>query len=119
MPHPLPSHAVPVQLTWTGKHPPDSPAPAPSLTRLERVGDAPADGWRNRLIRGDNREALAALAGEFAGQVACIYIDPPFATGAVFQTTAPAGPVQPAYTDDHGGLAHYLQMMYERLLLLR
>jgi DNA modification methylase len=119
MPKARPPNSPPdVQLQWAGKHRPP-PALAPALEMLEQVGDAASDGWRNRLILGDNRLVLPALAAEFAGQVACIYIDPPFATGTSFQTTAPGGPPQPAYSDEHGGLASYLQMIYERLLLLR
>ena len=38
-------------------------------------------GWKNELIWGDNKLALAALMDEFAGQVDLIYIDPPFDTG--------------------------------------
>ncbi len=40
--------------------------------------------WRNRLIWGDKKYVIAALADEFAGQVNLVYIDPPFATGADF-----------------------------------
>jgi len=40
------------------------------------VGEA--DGWRNRLIWGDNAHVLASLADELAGQVDLVYIDPPF-----------------------------------------
>lgn len=108
-----------VQLQWEGKHHP-APEPAPALAVIERIGNTPAPaGWRNRLIAADNKAALLALTAECAGQVACIYIDPPFATGTNFQTTAPAGAPQPAYTDQHGGFAPYLQMIYERLLLMR
>lgn len=35
----------------------------------------------NRVIRGDNLEALKSLLPEFEGQVKCIYIDPPYNTG--------------------------------------
>jgi DNA modification methylase len=119
MPNSDPPRRAAVRLDWDGKHIPP-PEPAPALTVRERVETTPApDGWRNRLVAADNRAALAALAAECARQVACIYIDPPFATGTTFQTTAPAGAPQPAYTDQHGGLAPYLQMMYERLLLMR
>jgi len=38
----------------------------------------PGDGWRNKLIWGDNLHVLASLADELAGQVDLIYIDPPF-----------------------------------------
>jgi adenine-specific DNA-methyltransferase len=46
---------------------------------LEEVSDLsagePASG--NMLIQGDNLEALKALLPFYAGQVKCIYIDPP------------------------------------------
>jgi site-specific DNA-methyltransferase (adenine-specific)/adenine-specific DNA-methyltransferase len=35
----------------------------------------------NLLIQGDNLEALKALLPYYAGQVKCIYIDPPYNTG--------------------------------------
>src|ERR1700754_865689 len=42
------------------------------------VGD-PSCG--NLLVQGDNLEALKALLPYYAGQVKCIYIDPPYNTG--------------------------------------
>jgi adenine-specific DNA-methyltransferase len=44
--------------------------------------------WRNRLIWGDKKYVLPALAAELAGMVDLIYIDPPFATGDDFSFTA-------------------------------
>lgn len=38
----------------------------------------------NRLIHGDNLDALKVLASEFTGKVKCIYIDPPYNTGNSF-----------------------------------
>lgn len=35
----------------------------------------------NKIIHGDNLEALKALQPEYEGQVKCIYIDPPYNTG--------------------------------------
>lgn len=35
----------------------------------------------NRIIQGDNLEALKSLLPEFEGKVQCIYIDPPYNTG--------------------------------------
>lgn len=43
--------------------------------------DAPANSADNRIIRGDNLEALKSLLPEFEGKVKCIYIDPPYNTG--------------------------------------
>ena len=42
------------------------------------AGDADAG---NLLVEGDNLEALKALLPYYAGQVKCIYIDPPYNTG--------------------------------------
>jgi site-specific DNA-methyltransferase (adenine-specific)/adenine-specific DNA-methyltransferase len=42
------------------------------------VGDPQAG---NLLVQGDNLEALKALLPYYAGQVKCIYIDPPYNTG--------------------------------------
>lgn len=67
-----------------------------------------AEGSRNRLVRGDNVLALTALREELAGQVQCVYIDPPYNRGEDHDS----------YED---GLAHgrWLSEMEARLRLLR
>jgi adenine-specific DNA-methyltransferase len=35
----------------------------------------------NKIIHGDNLEALKALLPEYEGKIKCIYIDPPYNTG--------------------------------------
>jgi len=88
------------------------------------------DGWYNRLIWGDNKYIMASLLEEFAGKIDLIYIDPPFATGADFSvkmtlgdaewTKEPSAIEDKAYRDTWGqGLDSYLQMMYERLVIMR
>jgi len=42
---------------------------------------ATANSTDNRIIHGDNLEALKSLLPEFEGKVNCIYIDPPYNTG--------------------------------------
>ena len=42
------------------------------------------DIFDNMLIHGDNLLALKALEADFEGKVKCVYIDPPFNTGAAF-----------------------------------
>ncbi len=96
----------------------------------------PDDGWRNKLIWGDNLHVLASLAEDLAGQVDLIYIDPPFdsrqdykvriAVGdggdAADQDLAKLSSVleEKAYRDTWGkGVESYIQMLYERLVLLR
>ncbi|MGB9590007.1 MAG: site-specific DNA-methyltransferase, partial [Candidatus Hydrothermia bacterium] len=86
--------------------------------------------WRNRLIWGDNLYVLASLLHEFRGKVNLIYIDPPFATGADFSLRVkvngdeleklPSAIEMKAYSDTwSGGIASYLQWLYERLVLMR
>ena len=86
--------------------------------------------WHNRLIWGDNKHIVASLLNDFAGTIDLIYIDPPFATGADFRVTMEIGDVEwerepsaieaKAYRDTWGkGLDSYLQMMYDRLVLMR
>jgi DNA modification methylase len=41
----------------------------------------PASPDENLIVQGDNLHALKALLPRFAGQVKCIYIDPPYNTG--------------------------------------
>lgn len=90
-----------------------------------------AAGWRNKLIWGENRYIMASLLDQgFAGKINLIYIDPPFATGADFSLTMKVGDQkwtkeasiieEKAYRDTWGkGLDSYLQMMYDRLVLMR
>lgn len=42
---------------------------------------AQSNSTDNRIIHGDNLEALKSLLPEFEGKVDCIYIDPPYNTG--------------------------------------
>ena len=62
----------------------------------------------NMLIQGDNLDALKALLPFFAGQVKCIYIDPPFNTGQAFDNY-----------DDNMEHTIWLGLMYARFELLR
>ncbi len=61
----------------------------------------------NMLIQGDNLEALKALLPFYAGEVKCIYIDPPYNTRSAFEQY-----------DDNLEHAQWLAMMYPRLELL-
>jgi adenine-specific DNA-methyltransferase len=48
---------------------------------FEAKADRPANSSGNRIIHGDNLEALKSLLPEFEGKIKCIYIDPPYNTG--------------------------------------
>lgn len=43
--------------------------------------DGKAKNSENKIIHGDNLEALKALLPEYEGKIKCIYIDPPYNTG--------------------------------------
>jgi len=95
------------------------------------------DGWKNKLIWGDNLLVMSSLLEKFAGKIDLIYIDPPFATGADFSVKAGIGAEglevekeqsaieEVAYRDTWGRygpgreLDSYLEMMTPRLILLR
>ena len=106
-----------VHLEWEGKH-------IERKTKRGKLVEVPSLGhnremvqedmfsngkdiFDNMLIHGDNLLALKALEQQFAGQVKCIYIDPPYNTGNAFKT----------YDD---GIEHslWLNLMRERIVLL-
>lgn len=96
-----------LELTWIGKEQRPRLEPRilledPELSYAVRKGEG--DIFDNMLIHGDNLLALKALEQEFAGRVRCVFIDPPYNTGAAF-----------AQYDD--GLEHsiWLSLMRDRL----
>ena len=102
-----------LELTWIGKEirPRLEPRilledPDLSYHAAHRAGEK--DLFDNRLVFGDNLLALKALEQEFSGRVKCIFIDPPYNTGAAFE-----------HYDD--GIEHslWLSMMRDRLVLLQ
>lgn len=62
----------------------------------------------NMLVQGDNLDALKALLPFYAGQVKCIYIDPPYNTRSAFDQY-----------DDNLEHSQWLGMIWPRLELLR
>lgn len=88
-----------------------------------------SDGWRNKLIWGDNLYVMKPLLENFAGQIDLIYIDPPFATGTDFSFLEIGEEEEEiekqqsiieekVYRDTWGrGDETYLTMMADRLLL--
>ncbi|NWG14869.1 MAG: site-specific DNA-methyltransferase [Acidobacteria bacterium] len=95
-----------------------------------KEGETFEEGWRNKLIWGDNLLVMGSLLSKFAGQIDLIYIDPPFATGADFSFKTEIGDEiitkeqsiieEKAYRDTWGrGTNSYLQMMRNRLILMR
>ncbi len=96
-----------------------------------REGSTFEDGWKNKLIWGDNLLVMGSMLEKIAGRIDLIYIDPPFATGADFSFVSEIGEggidiqkeqsviEEKAYRDTWGrGLSSYLETMAERLRLI-
>lgn len=116
-------------LTWIGKekvvnHHLDVPFRV--LDRQYTFGDTPDSG--NKIIHGDNLEALKALLPEYEGKIKCIYIDPPYNTGNekwVYNDNVNdphirkwLGQIVGSEIDDLTRHDKWLCMMYPRLVLL-
>lgn len=95
-----------LELTWIGK---DEELKLEPRILIEdptkSYGDPKAE---NMLIHGDNLLALKALEQDFAGKIKCIYIDPPFNTGAAFD-----------HYDDSVEHSIWLNLMKSRLDIFR
>ena len=95
-------------------------------------GETFEEGWKNKLIWGDNLLVMGSLLEKFAGKIDLIYIDPPFATGADFSFTAPVGESgeeavkrqsaieEKAYRDTWGkGRDSWFHMIHDRIRIMR
>lgn len=154
-PHPLSTRKT--ELVWEGKYDeygnrrPVSLPDFPLVMQKVETIDAPRDqakaqgeldlfaakgthrdDFRNLLIWGDNKLALAALKEQFEGKVDLIYIDPPFDVGADFTMDVALGDGTEvvekdqsvlefvAYRDTWGrNQESYLQTMYDRFRLMK
>jgi adenine-specific DNA-methyltransferase len=100
-----------LELTWIGKE--HRPRLEPRILIEEASTShhartrAKNDLFDNMIIQGDNLLVLKALEQQFAGKVRCVYIDPPYNTGA-------------AFTQYDDGLEHssWLSLMRDRLEIL-
>ena len=54
-------------------------APSASTEQASEQNESTNSG--NKIIHGDNLEALKSLLPEYEGKIKCIYIDPPYNTG--------------------------------------
>lgn len=110
-----------LELTWVGKENEIKVEPRilienPALSNMSHKTAEQAsildientDSFDNMLIHGDNLLALKALESKFAGQVKCIYIDPPYNTGYAF-----------AHYDDNLEHSIWLSLMKPRLEIMR
>lgn len=97
-----------LELTWYGKEKEIRVEPRLLIENAELSNTAADLNTENILIHGDNLLALKALESKYAGQVKCIYIDPPYNTGSAFE-----------HYDDNLEHSQWLNLMRPRLALLR
>jgi site-specific DNA-methyltransferase (adenine-specific)/adenine-specific DNA-methyltransferase len=124
-------------LNWIGKeavvkHHKEVPfrllEPVPELS-CEKVGAGGTAASGNLIVQGDNLHALKALLPRYAGQVKCIYIDPPYNTGNegwVYNDNVNSPEIRKWLGEVVGKEGEtldrhdrWLCMMYPRLVLLR
>ena len=74
-----------LELTWLGKEKEIKIEPIILIENKELSNIENDPETENMLIHGDNLLALKALESKYAGQVKCIYIDPPYNTGSAFE----------------------------------
>jgi len=97
-----------------------------------KEGDTFEEGWKNKLIWGDNLLVMCSLLEKFAGKIGVICSDPPFAVGADFSFRTQIGDgdletekeqsiiEEKAYRDTWGkGVQSYIAMMSERLTIMK
>lgn len=118
-------------LNWIGKeavvkHHKD--VPFRLLEPVPELSCGPADAG-NLIVQGDNLHALKALLPRYAGQVKCIYIDPPYNTGNegwVYNDNVNSPEIRKWLGEVVGKEGEtldrhdrWLSMMYPRLVLLK
>ena len=87
----------------------------PYLQPLDKIKNAPDATLWHEVIEADNYHALQLLAYLYPGQVDCIYIDPPYNTGARDWK------YNNDYVDSNDSYRHskWLSMMRKRLILAK
>lgn len=101
-----------LELTWIGKGQEMNLEPRILVENPEKSYGDP--NTENMLIHGDNLLALKALEQNYTGKIKCIYIDPPYNTGARID----ADGKEIGY-DDNVEHSLWLSLMQKRLLILR
>ena len=92
------------ELIWDGKE----VEPNVPVRALDFDDDLSCGDGDNLIVQGDNLEVLKVLLRFYRGRVKCIYIDPPYNTGAAFE-----------HYNDNFPHDLWLQMMSPRLKLMK
>lgn len=98
-------HKGKLELTWVGKY--DDKVIEPRILVEDHEKSYGDPRSENMLIHGDNLIALQALQQDYTGQIRCVYIDPPYNTGAAFE-----------HYDDNLEHSIWLDMIYKRIRLI-
>lgn len=116
-------------LNWIGKEVVVKHHKEVPFRLLEPVAELSCGDADNLIVRGDNLHALKALLPRYAGQVKCIYIDPPYNTGNegwVYNDNVNSAEIKRWLGEVVGKEGEtldrhdrWLCMMYPRLLLLK
>lgn len=113
-------------LTWSGKRPFTSTRYYPA--QIKEVYGNEIEGWRNKIFWGDNLQIMSHLIKNFRDKVDLVYIDPPYASNAVYkksiqlkskQISSDSSAFEEKQYTDIWTNDEYLQFMYERIVLIR
>lgn len=96
-----------LELTWYNKYKIDNIEPRILIENKELSNSDKDNSTDNILIHGDNLLALKAMQNQYSGKIKCIYIDPPYNTGAAFENY-----------DDNLEHSTWLSLMKSRLEIL-
>ena len=97
-----------LELTWFGKDDPINVEPRLLIENAALSNTEQDPNTENMIIHGDNLLALKALESKYSGRVKCVYIDPPYNTGAAFDQY-----------DDNLEHSQWLTLIKPRLEILR
>lgn len=96
-----------LELIWYNKYKIDNIEPRILIENKKLSNSEKDNNTDNILIHGDNLLALRALQSKYSGKIKCIYIDPPYNTGAAFENY-----------DDNLEHSTWLSLMKSRLEIL-
>ncbi len=114
------------ELHWIGKRPYTSTQYYPAQLK-ESYGEF-NDDWKNKIFWGDNLQVMSHLLKDYRGKIDLIYIDPPFDSKADYKKTIKVrgekvqNDTNSFEEKQYGDIwtnDHYLQFMYERLILMK
>lgn len=113
-------------LNWRGKRPFTSTQYYPA--QLKETHGPEVEGWRNKILWGDNLQVMSHLLKNYRGKVKLAYIDPPFDSNADYKKSIQlkgrkthndySGFEEKQYSDIWNN-DEYLQYIYERIVLLK